>query len=71
MKWLQDHPQQNYLHDSVIISSNTYKNEGPISFIPVSRIITRCAIANDILYKFNMEENCVCISVPFIKKMLN
>ena len=44
VKWLQDHPHQNCLHDSVIISSNTYESVGPISFIPILRIIARCAI---------------------------
>ena len=66
VKWLQDHPQRNCLHDSVIISSNTYENEGPVSFIPVSRMIACCAIAYGTLYRFELEEHHVCISVPLI-----
>lgn len=68
VKWLQDHPQRHFLHSSIIISSNCYENDGPINFIPLSRIITRCAIASNVKYKFNLEENCVCINVPLIKK---
>ena len=40
----------------------------PVSFIPVSRIIAHCAIAYDTLYRFELEEHRVCISVPLIKK---
>ena len=68
VKWLQDHPQRHFLHSSIIISSSCYENDGPINFIPLSRIITCCAIASNVKYKFNLEENCVCINVPLIKK---
>ena len=67
VKWLQDHPQRHFLHNSIIIS---FENDGPINFIPLSRIITRCAIASNIRYKFNHEESCDCFNVPLINKRL-
>ena len=70
VKWFQDHPQRHSLHDSTIISANIFEIEGPISYIPVSRIFTRCAIAKTITYQFELQET-ICVNVPFIKVLLD
>lgn len=69
VKWLEDHPYRHHLHQSVIISATTYTHESPASFIPLSRIIARCAIAQDVPYTFEFGEDRVCIAIPLLKKM--
>ena len=50
VKWLQDHPMQQHIHKSVIVTTTICDPEEPASFMPVSRIIGHCAMANDIVY---------------------
>ena len=60
--WLQDHPQNYPLHPSIIVTSTVYDDEGCTSFMPVSRIIARCALA-----KVDYGQHRVCICIPLLK----
>ena len=68
VKWLQDHPMRQHIHKSVIVTTTICDPEEPASFMPVSRIIGHCAMANDIVYQFNYGEDKICICVPLINK---
>ena len=54
VKWLQDHPMRQHIHESVIVTTTICDPEEPASFMPVSRIIGQCAMANDIVYQFGI-----------------
>lgn len=60
VNWFTEHPQRNCFHPSIILLANTYDNDGPASFMPVSRIIARCAIVHD-WCKFDYGDDKVCI----------
>ena len=49
VKWLQDHPMRQHINKSVIVTTTICDPEEPASFMPVSRIIGHCAVANDII----------------------
>ena len=70
VKWLEDHPYRHHLHHSVIISATTHTHESSASFIPLSRIIARCAIAQDVPYTFEFGEDRVCIAIPLLKNCM-
>ena len=70
VKWLQYHPRQSIFHASaMIVSATVYDNEGPASFVPVSRIISRCALSTNFRYVFDYGEDSVCVAVPLLKKV--
>jgi len=69
VNWFHDHPRRDYFHPSVILCANTFECVGPASFIPASRIIARCAIAQDCWCKFDYGDDKVCIAVPLLKKV--
>ena len=69
VNWFHDHPRRDYFHPSVILCANTFECVGPASFIPASRIIARCALAQDCWCKFDYGDDKVCIAVPLLKKV--
>ena len=70
MQWLQDHTRRDYFKSPCIISSSIFDDEGPANFVPVSRLIARCAIVHDLLYEFDYGEDRICVSIPLFKKVL-
>ena len=66
VKWLQDHPMQQHIHKSVIVTTTICDPEEPASFMPVSRIIGHCAMANDIVYQFNYGEDLCSINIEML-----
>ena len=60
VKWLQDHPQKFVLGNGTILSATVTDH---VSFMPVSRIISRCAVV-DTSIQFDYGEDKVCIAIP-------
>ena len=48
-KWYQDHPQKFVLGNGIVLSATITENMSSASFIPVSRIVSRCAISHTTL----------------------
>ena len=46
IEWNQDHPRKFHFGNGIIISSSVYDTFSCASFMPVSRIITPCAVVN-------------------------
>lgn len=67
VKWYSDHPHRDYIHSSVIICSSIFDHESSASFMPISRIMCRCAISQPHTCKFDFGEDRVVFAVPFIK----
>ena len=61
--WNEDHPQKNFLGSGIIISAKLYQSFSLASFLPVSRIITQCAII-DQTFGFDYGEDNVRIALP-------
>lgn len=55
VKWYEDHPRKNWLGNSIILSATLFDTESESSFVPVSRIMSRCAIVAQSL-RFDMEK---------------
>ena len=43
VKWYDDHPRKPWFGNSIIVSSTLHTNESEATFMPVSRIMSRCA----------------------------
>lgn len=44
VKWFQDHPRKNWYGNSIVLSATLFDGDSEASFVPVSRIMSRCAI---------------------------
>ena len=69
VKWFENHPCRDHFHQSILVSAATHDLDSPAIFIPVSRILARCATIYDCLYRFEHGEDKVCISIPLVKKL--
>ena len=46
LQWYGDHPRRNFLHSSVLLCSTLFDPESCASFMPISRIMCRCAVSS-------------------------
>lgn len=61
VKWYEDHPRKFWMNHSIVLSATLFHDESEASFIPVSRIMSRCATIKQSM-KFDYgEDNVVCI----------
>ena len=65
--WYESHPQRDYFGDSIIVASTISHQLTRASFIPVSRIIARCAYI-ETSYKFNYGEDRIMVCIPLLKR---
>ena len=70
VRWFQDHPRKNILKNSIILSSTLFDTESKASFIPVSRIMSRCAIIKQTL-RFDYGSDIVNVCMPLIRRIDN
>ena len=66
VKWYSDHSQHDHIHDSVVITGSVLDCK-PCEYLLVTRIVGRTAVVKT-MFKFDYGEDCVIISVPFLKK---
>ena len=66
IKWYMAHPRRDYFHSSMIISASVFQPDSPASYLPVSRIAARCAIAKTEI-SFDYGKDSVTIAVPMLK----
>ena len=64
--WYEDHPQRHHFGESIIVASTTSHRLTRASFIPVSRIMARCAYLKT-PYRFSYGEDQILICVPLFK----
>ena len=67
VRWYGDHPRRSSLHSSVILCSTVLDPESCASFIPVSRIMCRCALSSSVSMKFDYGFDNVLVVVPLHK----
>ena len=60
INWNEDHPQKFLLGNGIIISAKVYKSFSSASFMPVSCIMTQCAIIDQTF----CAEDSVRIALP-------
>ena len=65
--WYGKHPREDHFPHPVRVVTTLFETEGPASFLPVSRIASRCAISNKQLIQFDYGEDWVCVVCPLIK----
>ena len=63
VKWYQDHPQKFVLGNGIVLSATVTERMSSASFIPVSRIISRCAMFHTTL-QLSYGEDKVCVAIP-------
>ena len=56
--WYNSHPRENWFHHRALVLSPDMNSYGPATFLPISRIRCRCAIANKTV-KFDYREDIV------------
>ena len=68
VKWYQDHPQKDWYKNSIVLSSRLFTAESAASFLPVSRIMSRCAVMkHSVLFDYGMDNVNVCM--PLIRRV--
>ena len=70
VKWDGDHPRQSYC-TLFIICSSVFEAESCASFIPISRISSRCDISSSQEFSFDFGLDRVIFAVPLIKNGIN
>ena len=63
VKWYQDHPQKFVLGNEIVLSATITEHMSSTSFIPVSRIVSRCVVFHTTLQLSYGEDN-VCNAIP-------
>ena len=69
MKWYQDHPQKFHMNNGIVLSATVTEPLTSSSFMPVSRIISRCAVLSTEI-QFDYDAHKVCIAVPLRRHYL-
>lgn len=63
VKWYQDHPQKFFFGNGIVLSATVTECTSSASFMPVSRILSRCAFIKTTI-QFEYGEDTVCIAIP-------
>lgn len=64
VKWFEDHPRKNWFKHSIIVSCTLFSSETEASFLPVSRIMSRCARTEQMLrLDYGTDKVNICIPV--------
>ena len=66
VSWFQDHPQKYLLGNGIILSATVCQTSYSATFIPISRIISRCAIVKRRL-QMSYGEDLLCVAIPLKK----
>ena len=62
VKWYEDHPRKQWFENSISLSATLFVAESEASFMPVSRIMLRCAtIQQKIMFDYGEDNVIVCI----------
>ena len=64
VQWLGDHPCKFHFHPSVMVCSTVLDHESAASFMPIRRIICRCALSIPLSVTFDFGLDRVHVSVP-------
>jgi hypothetical protein len=62
VNWYEQHPRENWFHPQLTVISPDTEYPGPSVFIPLSRIVGRCAVIDDRI-KFDFGEDNVLVAV--------
>lgn len=65
--WYGKHPREDHFPYPIRVVTTLFDTEGAASFIPVSRIASRCAVSNNQYIMFDYGEDCVSVVCPLIK----
>ena len=68
VKWYDDHPRKAWFGNSIIVSSTLHTNESEATFMPISRIMSRCARIEQML-KFDYGTDKVNVWMPLIQRI--
>ena len=63
VKWYQEHPQKYYFGNGIVLSATVPENTSCSSYIPVSRILSKCSYIHTKV-KFSYGEDNVCVAIP-------
>lgn len=63
VKWYQNHPDKFNLGNGIVLSATVSEIPTCSAFMPVSRILSRCAIQSTEL-EFNYGEDSICVAIP-------
>ena len=62
--WYQDHPRKLFFMNGIILAATITDSPSSASFMPLSRILSRCAVINNLNVKFDYGEDKVCVAIP-------
>ena len=67
--WYQDHPKKFMLNNGIVISATIAEQVTAASYMPVSRIISRCAVVSS-TFQFDYGTDRVYVAIPLRRDML-
>ena len=68
VKWFDDHVRKNWFKNSIIVSCTLFSDETEASFLPVSRIMSRCARSEETL-QLDYGQDKVNVCIPFTRRI--
>lgn len=68
VKWFDDHVRKNWFKNSIVVSCTLFSNETEASFLPVSRIMSRCARSEETL-QLDYGTDKVNVCIPFTRRI--
>ena len=68
VRWYEDHPRKFWFKNSIVLSATLFDGESEAAFIPVSRIMSRCATIKRTL-TFDYGEDSVIVCIPLIRRL--
>ena len=64
IQWYENHPRRDYINSSVILTCTVFDHDSCASFIPVSRVFSRCTVSSPITLQFNYGEDNIIVAIP-------
>ena len=60
----QDHPRKLFFRNGIIPAATITDSPSSASFMPLSRILSKCAFIINLKVKFDYGEDKVCVAIP-------
>ena len=70
VKWYQDHPCKSWFKNSILVATTLFDADGAAAFIPVSRIMSRCATIRQTVV-FDYGEDTVNVCIPLVRRIID
>ena len=70
VEWYEVHPRESWFHPSILVVSTDKQLNGPSSFLPLSRILSHCALVNaEVNFDYGSDSVVIALSVKLVSSI--